>query len=170
MRNATDDGSNLPLRERRGDAVLAAVSAMFALGSFVSDIPVTLGAEVSATAPTALGRAMWQYARDVDPGSALRPAWIAIVIGVAAFVYTPFWAALAWALVKGRNAIQLPAVIVATMCATTTALLLSVSLFGEAVYRSPDPVKLLAVNGAYVLVPLVLIARMRRPMPFTRRF
>jgi hypothetical protein len=36
--------------------------------------------------------------------------------------------------------------------------------------RTGNPVKFLAFNLPYVLVPLLLLIRMRAPKPFTRRF
>jgi hypothetical protein len=38
------------------------------------------------------------------------------------------------------------------------------------VLRTHNPAKFLAFNLPYVVLPLLLLARMRKPMPFTRRF
>ena len=58
---------NLPLRERRWDVFFAAVFALFACTSAISDAIPTLGLEISRHAPTWFGRANWSYGHDTDP-------------------------------------------------------------------------------------------------------
>ncbi len=74
-------------------------------------------------------------------------------------------------LVKGYNWIQLYAVIYATMIISLTAIpIFGVEFFGELAQRTPHPFIFLLYNGPYVLVPLLLLIRMRKPMPFARKF
>ena len=47
---------------------------------------------------------------------------------------------------------------------------MTVSLNGEPEYQTQNPAKFLAFNLPYVLVPLLLLIRMRKPLPFTRTF
>jgi hypothetical protein len=83
----------------------------------------------------------------------------------------PFYFFLVYALVRGRNWIQLPAVIYATMIAGVTGIIVfGVEFFGEPEFQTQNPVKFLAFNLPYVLVPLLLLIRMRKPLPFTRKF
>jgi hypothetical protein len=42
--------------------------------------------------------------------------------------------------------------------------------FGEPEYQSNNVIEFLAFNLPYVLVPLLLLIRMRKPLPFTRKF
>jgi hypothetical protein len=78
---------------------------------------------------------------------------------------------LVYALIRGRNWIQLPAVIYATMIVTLTGVVVcGVEFFGEAEFRTPNPLGFLAYNSLYILIPLLLMIRMRKPEPFTRRF
>lgn len=44
------------------------------------------------------------------------------------------------------------------------------TFFGEEEFQTQNPVKFLAFNLPYVLVPLLLLVRMRKPLPFTRTF
>jgi hypothetical protein len=63
------------------------------------------------------------------------PTWMRIVTGLSAFVYMPFYAVLVWSLLTGRNRIQLPSVIYATMISTITGVIVfGVEFFGEAAY------------------------------------
>jgi hypothetical protein len=94
-----------------------------------------------------------------------------IVTGLSAFAYLAFYLVLVPALIKGWNGIQLPAVIYATMIAGITGIIVfGVEFFGEQEYRTENPIKFLAFNLPYVLVPLLLLIRMRKPLPFTRKF
>jgi emopamil binding protein len=83
----------------------------------------------------------------------------------------PFYVVLVFALVKGKNWIQLPAVVYATMIVTLTGIVVfGVEFFGDPATRTGNPPKFLAFNLPYVLVPLLLLIRMRAARPFTRRF
>ena len=45
-----------------------------------------------------------------------------------------------------------------------------VEFFGEPEWQTTNPAKFLAFNLPYVLIPIVLLVRMRKSEPFTRRF
>lgn len=165
------DPQNLPLAQRRLDAILAVVFLWFAVTSGISDALPTLGVEMAPDSPNPLARANYWYAAGTDPLFLHPPVWMRFVTGLSAFVYGPFYLVLAWALWRGRNWIQLPAVIYATMISGITGVIVfGVEFFGEPEWRTPNPVKFLSFNLPYVLVPLLLLVRMRKPLPFTRRF
>ncbi len=165
------DAPTLPLNERRIDVFFAVIFLVFALTSGISDAVPTLGIELSETSDNPLARANWWYAHDTDPLFMRPPVWMRFVTGLSAFVYGPFYLLLAWALVKGKNWIQLPAVIYATMISTITGVIVfGVEFFGEPEWRCTNPLKFLAFNTPYVVVPLLLLARMRKPNPFSRPF
>lgn len=162
---------NLPLRERRIDLFFAVVFVVFAITSGISDAIPTLGIEMSADSPNPLARANYWYAIDADPLFMHPPVWMRFVTGLSTFVYGPFYLVLAYCLVKGKNGIQLPAVIYATMISTITGILVfGVEFFGEPEFRTQNAAKFLSLNLPYVLLPLLLLVRMRKPMPFTRKF
>ena len=78
---------------------------------------------------------------------------------------------MGFSLVKGKNWIQLYSVIYGSLIVGITGVVVfGVELFGEAQWRTPHPVSFLAINSPYVLIPLLLIIRMRRPEPFARKF
>lgn len=162
---------NLPLSQRRIDVFFAVVFVLFALTSGISDAVPTLGIEMAPDSPNPLARANYWYAIDADPLFMHPPVWMRFVTGLSTFVYGPFYLVLAYALVKGKNWIQLPAVIYATMISSITGVIVfGVEFFGEPEFRTLNPVKFLSFNLPYVLLPLLLLARMRKPMPFTRKF
>lgn len=165
------DVANLPLTERRIDVFFAVLFVVFAITSGISDAIPTLGIEMSADSANPLARANYWYALDADPLFMHPPVWMRFVTGLSTFVYGPFYLVLSWALVKGKNWIQLPAVIYATMISSITGILVfGVEFFGEPQFRTLNPAKFLSLNLPYVLFPLLLLVRMRKPMPFTRKF
>lgn len=165
------DGPNLPLSARRLDLAFAVIFVLFAVTSGISDAIPTLGIEFAPDSPNPLARANYWYAVDCDPLFMHPPFWMRLVTGLSAFVYGPFYLVLAWALITGRNWIQLPAVIYATMISSLTGIVVfGVEFFGEPQWQTPNPGKFLAFNTPYVVLPLLLLIRMRKPLPFTRPF
>lgn len=93
------------------------------------------------------------------------------VTGLSAFVYAPFYLVLVYAIIKGKEWIQLFSVIYGTLIAGITGVVVfGVEFFGEPQWRTPHPWVFLAYNAPYVLIPLLLIIRMRKPLPFARNF
>jgi hypothetical protein len=83
----------------------------------------------------------------------------------------PFYIVLVVSIVRGWNWIQLPSVIYATSITMLTGVVVfGVEFFGEPQFQTPNPVKFLAFNLPYVLIPILLLVRMRKPLPFTRKF
>lgn len=163
--------ANLPLRERRIDLFFAVLFVTFAVTSGISDAVPTLGIEMSPDSTNPLARANYWYAVDADPLFMHPPVWMRFVTGLSTFVYGPFYLVLAYCLVKGKNWIQLPAVIYATMISSITGVIVfGVEFFGEPEFRTQNAFKFLSFNLPYVLMPILLLVRMRKPMPFTRKF
>lgn len=164
--------TNLPLRERRVDIFFIVVFAIFACTSAISDAIPTLGLDISQHASTWFGRANWSYGHDTDPLFIHPPVWMRFVTGLSAFVYGPFYLVLVYALARGRNWIQVPAVMYATAITVITGVVVfGAEFFGEdPAMRVQNVPKFLSLNLPYVLVPILLLARMRKEKPFARRF
>jgi hypothetical protein len=162
---------NLPLRERRWDIFFMVVFALFACTSAVSDAIPTLGVAIGPHA-SFLGRINWAYGHDTDPLFIRPPHWMRFVTGLSAFVYGPFYLLLVYCLAKGKNWIQVPAVMYATAISFITGVVVfGAEFFGEdPAMRVQNVPKFLVANVWYVLLPLLLLARMRKEKPFTRRF
>ena len=161
----------LPLRERSVDLFFAVVFAGFTVTSLISDQLPTIGVDFSRPSDNFFAQSNYWYAHDADPLFMHPPVWMRIVTGLSAFVYMPFYLILVAALIRGWNWIQLPSVIYATMIATLTGIVVfGVEFFGEQPLRTQNPGKFLAFNLPYVAIPLLLLVRMRKPMPFARRF
>jgi hypothetical protein len=162
---------NLPLRKRPIDIVFAVFFSAFIITCFISDLLPTIGVDFTHPSDNFFANSNYWYAHDADPLFQHPPVWMRIVTGLSAFVYMPFYFFLVYALVRGRNWIQLPAVIYATMIAGVTGIIVfGVEFFGEPEFQTQNPAKFLAFNLPYVLVPLLLLVRMRKPLPFARKF
>jgi hypothetical protein len=171
IRSPTVTAPNLPLSQRRIDIFFAVVFAVFTVTSGIADLVPTLGIDFSQPSDNFLVNGNYWYAHDADPLFMNPPFWMRIVTGLSAFVYGPFYLVLVYALLRGRNWIQLPAVVYATMISAITGIIVfGVEFFGEPEFQTQNPGKFLAFNLPYVLVPLLLLVRMRKPMPFTRPF
>ncbi|HEY3708895.1 MAG TPA: emopamil-binding family protein [Amycolatopsis sp.] len=163
--------ANLPLNARRVDIFFAVLFAAFTVTSLISDLLPTVGVDFSQPSGNFFVQSNYWYAHDADVLFMHPPDWMRIVTGLSAFVYMPFYVLLVYCLLTGRNRIQLFAVIYATMIVTLTGVVVfGVEFFGDPAMRTGNPGKFLAFNLPYVLVPLLLLIRMRKPLPFTRRF
>ena len=163
--------ANLPLKARRIDIFFAVVFAAFTVTSLISDLLPTVGVDFSRPSGNFFVQSNYWYAHDADVLFMHPPDWMRIVTGLSAFVYMPFYVLLVYCLLTGRNWIQLFAVIYATMIVTLTGVVVfGVEFFGDPATRTGNPGKFLAFNLPYVLVPLLLLIRMRSPLPFRRKF
>lgn len=162
---------NLPLSARRFDYFFIVMFSLFFITSMISDMMPTIYGDLIPDHPNPLMRANYQYAAGCDPLFLHPPVWMRFVTGLSAFVYGPFYLILVYAFVRGINAIQLPAVMYGTMISTITGVIVfGVEFFGEPEWRCQNLARFLPLNLPYVLIPVLLIIRMRKVNPFTRKF
>lgn len=162
---------NLPLSQRKFDYFFIVIFSLFFITSMISDMLPTVYGDLVPGHPNPLMKANYNYANGCDPLFLHPPVWMRFVTGLSAFVYGPFYLILVFSFIKGKNWIQLPAVMYGTMISTITGVIVfGVEFFGEAQWRCQDPAKFLPLNLPYVLVPILLIIRMRKELPFTRKF
>lgn len=163
--------ANLRLRQRPIDIFFLCIFSLFIVTCILSDSAEGLGLDQVAGSSNILVQLNYTYSSQYDPLYQSHPLWLRFISGTSAFVYSVFYVFLIISLVKGWNRIQLPSVIYATMIIALTAIpIFGVEFFGPVGERTPNPVVFLLYNGPYVLVPLLLLIRMRAPLPFTRRF
>lgn len=162
---------NLPLRQRPFDIAFAVIFLLFTVTSGISDLVPTIGIPITADSTNGLAQSNYWYGHDADPLFIDPPIWMRFVTGLSAFVYGPFYLLLAFCLLTGRNWIQLPAVIYASAISMITGVVVfGVEFFGEPEFQTQNPVKFLAFNLPYVIIPILLLIRMRKPLPFTRKW
>jgi EXPERA (EXPanded EBP superfamily) len=104
------------------------------------------------------------WCRAHDPLVWARPPWYRATIWIDALVFGPFYGFAMYAIVRGRNWIRIPALVWAGMMIAIVAIICFEEITGP--FATPHPVRVLAANGAWFLLPLVVIWRMRRDRPF----
>lgn len=162
---------NLALHQRKSDYIFVIFFSLFFITSMISDLIPTWYGELVPNHPNPLMQANYDYAKGCDPLFLHPPFWMRIVTGLSAFVYGPFYLILVWAFIKGKNWIQVPAIIYGTMISVITGILVfGVEFFGEAEWQCQNPGKFLPLNLPYVIIPVLLIIRMRKEQPFSRKF
>jgi hypothetical protein len=162
---------SLPLRQRPIDIFFIAIFSVFIVTCIISDSVEGLGLDQVANSTNILVQWNYWYASNFDPLYQSHPVWLRFISGTSAFVYVGFYVILIISLAKGWNRIQLPSVIYATMIIALTGIpIMGVEFFGSAAERTPNPAVFLAFNLPYILVPLLLLIRMRSPLPFLRKF
>jgi len=172
----------VPLRERRRDWFFVVIFAMFASTSFLFDTANMVG-RPNPHSRNPMARFIYDFATGIDPVLIANPRFVQLTVGfVSALLYGVFYLVLIYAFVRGREWIRLPAIFYAGMIVMSGGLYLAVGVLGDAPlfalacgpdsgfdYKSPNALQSFAVNGPYPLVALLLVARMWREHPFTRR-
>ena len=162
---------NLPWRKRPMDIVFTVIFSIFIVTCIISDSVEGLGLDQVPNSPNLLVRLNYTYSSQNDPLYQSHPVWLRFISGTSAFVYVLFYVVLIVALIKAYNWIQIYAVIYATMIISLTGIpIFGDEFFGPVAEQTPHPFIFLLYNGPYVLFPLLLLIRMRKPLPFTRRF
>lgn len=169
---------NLPLSKRPIDILFLVIFSAFIVTCIISDSVEGLGLDQVKDSPNVLVQWNFWYASNFDPLYQSHPLWLRFISGTSAFVYILFYVLLDIAIVKAWNWIQLPSVIYATMIIALTGIpIFGVEFFGDhaadaavGTQATPNPAVFLAFNLPYIVFPLLLLIRMRKPLPFTRKF
>ncbi|WP_243063028.1 emopamil-binding family protein [Humibacter sp. RRB41] len=163
--------ANLPLSKRPIDILFLVIFSAFIITCIISDSVEGLGLDQVKDSPNLLVQWNYWYASNFDPLYQSHPVWLRFISGTSAFVYVAFYVLLIISIVRKWNWIQLPSVIYATMIIALTGIpIFGVEFFGSAAERTPNPGMFLAFNLPYIVFPLLLLIRMRKPLPFTRAF
>lgn len=182
----------IPLRERKLDLFFIVVFATFAFTSFFAD-SVNAVASPDAGSSWFWTRAAYNfYAVGNDPLLIANPVWLRTMCALSAFVFGPFYLLLVYAFVRGKNWVRPFTFLYAGMIVESMIVILAVEFTGESalfsqVCAAVKPAaqlaaqglnadlsvqnipKFLAYNLPYKIVPILLVVRMWRERPFSRR-
>ena len=156
------DGSprGLPLSQRRADWFFVVVFALFTCTSLVSDLPHALGWTTGA-----LADANAAYARAAgDAYFASNPVPLRVRLMLSAFLFPFITTTLSYAFARGLNGVRPLALMYGAVLGFGV-----VEFFGWEYLSGQMATNLpvfLGANGPYLLVPILLVLRMWRPMPF----
>ncbi|MFP6625747.1 MAG: emopamil-binding family protein [Deltaproteobacteria bacterium] len=155
----------LPISQRKGDWFFVGVFAFFTWSSIFSDGFAALGL---------IGEGgFWSqanawYAAMGDPFYGADHWWFRISPGISAFVYGPFYLVLVWAIIKGRNAVRLPALIYAGMMTHGMTEVLYWEFFNPLGQQPSNLAWFLGWNMPYLVFPILFAVRVYKPEPFGR--
>ncbi|GAA2798834.1 EXPERA domain-containing protein [Mycolicibacterium pallens] len=169
----------IPLRERRYDWFFIVVFTVFIGSSFTGDI-VNMVGRPDPDSDFFLARMVYQvYADGTDPLLIANPRFLQVGASVSAVVFGTFYVVAVYAFIRGREWIRKPSFIYTGMVVQTTFIVVMVGFAGDAPlfqavcntiydYTFTNVPKALAYNLPYIVVPILLTARMWRAHPFTR--
>lgn len=151
---------------RMFDITLAVIAVVFAGSSFTIDALLAFGIPPRPDSEVWFARWWYEnYAGSADPLLVANPLFVRIQ-ATFAFAFGLFYLALAYALVRRRDWIRMPAILYSAANIYGLSLIFGVNLFGE--YRAKDNVALwLFCTAPYLIYPFVLLYRMWRPRPFS---
>lgn len=153
-----------PLKERPGDWFFVVAFGIFIVTSFTADILSALDVTTSADSDCFWIRKIHWYGENIDPLMRDNPLFFQVITIFTTFVFGPFYFFLVYAFVRGRNWIRIPAIMYVSAITFSTIIVFGVSFFGD---RNPGSYPMyLAIYMPYIVVPLLLGYRMRRPNPF----
>ncbi len=171
--------SPIPLRERRYDWFFIVVFTVFIGSSFTGDI-VNMVSRPDPDSDFFLARVVYHvYAGGTDPLLIANPRFLQVSASVSALVFGSFYVLLVYAFIRGREWVRTPSFIYTGMVVQTTFIVVMVGLAGDTSlfqavcntaydYTFTNVPKALAYNLPYIIVPILLAARMWRAHPFTR--
>lgn len=162
--------SPVPLRRRKFDLALIAffvVNLVFT--TYIVDIEQLIIAnpehfEYPVWPPPALVDLVHWYGDTFDPLLMARPPFWRMTIWIDVLFFGPFYAFATYAFIKGRNWIRVPALVWSGTMIANVLIILMDEAYG--VTPAPNFAAVLGFNALWLLMPFVMIWRMRRD-PFT---
>jgi emopamil binding protein len=161
------------LRERRVDlAFIAFFLVNLLVITYIIDLEQLVIADTAhfnypAWPPAPFIDAVHWYGRTFDPLLMARPPFWRMTIWIDVIYFGPFYAFALYAFIRGRNWIRLPALVWSGMMLSNVLIILMEERFGP----TPPPNFLVVVgfNLLWLLMPVAMMLRMRRPEPFAAR-
>jgi hypothetical protein len=155
-----------PLRKRPLDWLFVAVFLVNLLFvTYIVDleqivIPDTSTFDYPAWPPAYFVDMAHRFGDAHDPLLMARPAFWRMTIWIDVVLFGPFYAFALYAFIRARNWIRVPALVWSGMMLSNVLIILMEERYGQ--YANPDFPFVVAVNLAWLLMPLLMIFRMRR--------
>ncbi len=145
---------------RLWDWVLIITLLAMALAALCMDRSAALDL-CSADSPDPFGRALWGYGERYDPLVSQNPHFLRVMSGVSAFVFGPLEVIIAYGIWQRRAWVRTPAFVWSVAMLYSMVVHTIIELWGDV--PPPNPVIAVAAYLAYIIVPVALLWRMRRP-------
>jgi hypothetical protein len=163
----------VPLRHRKFDIVLLVFFVInLTFVTYIVDLESLVIADPSdfeypIWPPPPLVDLVHWYGETYDPLLLARPPFWRMTIWIDVILFGPFYAAAIYAFIKGRDWIRIPALVWSGLMLANVLIILMDEIYG--VTPAKNLAFVLAVNGPWLLMPFVMIWRMRHEHPFGRR-
>jgi len=145
------------------DAFLVATLCAFAATSLLCDRTAALDI-IAPDSADPFARAVYWYGVRYDPLVVANPLFLQVMSGISAFVFGPLYLWLARGLWRRDRSIRLPALLYVATMLYSMVVHLAAEIWGE--LPPPHWDVFVAVYAPYVVVPIALAWRLRRPDPF----
>jgi len=145
----------------------AAITYLIDMEQVLIDDPSTYGTPGAHTPiwpPTSCVHAIHWWGRTADHLVLARPTWYKIAIWLEVYVQAPFYVLAILAFLRQQSFIRLPAIIYSTVLLTIMPIVLGEQYYGP--HRTEQPLLVTAVYGAYVVMPILVLLRVRHPDVF----
>jgi hypothetical protein len=101
------------------------------------------------------------YGRNFDPVLIARPAWWRATIWIDSLFFGPFYVIAIYALWTGKPWIRFGSVVWASVMLTNVTIILFEEVNGE--HATPELFRVFFANAAWVIFPILVLIRMRKP-------
>lgn len=106
------------------------------------------------------------YGKNFDPVLMARPAWWRATIWIDSLFFGPYYLVAIYAFIKGKNWIRFGSIIWASVMLTNVSIILFEEINGT--HASPELVRVLLANAAWVIFPVIVLFRMWKSVhPFS---
>jgi hypothetical protein len=162
----------IPFRQRRLDWLFVFFFVInFFFITYVVDleqlvIPDPTQYRQPAWPPTPMLKVIHTYGTNIDPLLMARPQWWKNTIWLDVLIYGPFYFFAIYAFVRGREGIRIPAIFYAGMMFADVFIIMGEEIAGP--HATPHLAIVTALNLPWLLLPLLLTARLWKEHPFTR--
>jgi hypothetical protein len=165
------DHSTIPFSQRKVDWIIVGfflINLFFI--TYIVDIeqiilPDPLHFRQPLWPPASMVKLIHWYGSSFDPLLMARPVWWKMTIWIDSLFYGPFYAFAIYAFIRGRDWIRIPAIFYAGMMFTGVIVILGEEAAGA--HATPHLPLVLGLNLPWLLVPLLLTARLWNEHPFS---
>ncbi len=172
----------VPLRERRLDVFFVVAFSFFILTSIVTDSVNGLNGALDPDSSYVVERFIYDaYARVADPLLIVNTPQVRVSAWISAFVWLPLYVLFVFAFVRGIDRIRPFGLVYGGALTHGMITYMSEGIFGSVATEGwadpalcpgctePDTLYYLAANSAYLVVPALMIVRMWKPHPFSKK-
>ncbi len=168
----------IPLRKKPIDVIILCyllfnfifVSYVISIEQIVIPGPVTLSPRnftYPAWPPQACVDIVHWWEGNFDPLLLARPVWYRATIWIDVLLFGPFTIVAAYAFIRRRNWIRIPAIVYSAIMFTNVTIILSEEIWGP--HAAVNPLIPVIANASWFVFPFIIIARMwKNDHPFTR--